>query len=380
MLTWQPASGLRQYGCARDYAPGQPVPWDDIIQGGCDSYIHDYARAIKQRSERFLLKFAHEMNDGAWSPVYSSANPALFVQMWRHVHDIFVAEGVTNVEWVWAPIYQADPNIPENSLYNYYPGDNYVDWVGLSGFNYYDEMPFGPQPWLSFDDMFGAGLRELACRYAKPQIIHEMASIEDSQGIHSKSAWIADAYQAMQNYPLLRAVVWYNDVDFYHPSIDFRVTSSTSASGNVHAIPETGNAWTNAYKNALASSVYKTTLPTLVAATPPTTYCGNGETTVAVTPNSVTLERGGHSTHTLTGMLYGSSLNITLEIPANISGSLSPSSLAVPWGTSRITLQVSPSAPLGQYTVIVHAGDYSLPIQITVAKLDQHVYLPLVKR
>jgi hypothetical protein len=380
MLAWGPAGGLKQYGCDRDYAPGQPIPWSVIIQGGCDSYIHGYAAAIKQRPERFLLKFAHEMNDGAWSTGYSSSNPALFVQMWRHVHDIFTAEGVTNVEWVWSPIYQSYPNIPENSLYNYYPGDAYVDWVGLSGFNYYNEMPAGPQPWLSFNDMFQTGLRELACRYAKPQMIHEMASIEDSQGVHSKAAWISDAYQAMQNYPLLRAVVWYNDVDFAQPSIDFRVTSNTAANGNVHALPEAGHAWTNAYQNALASSVYKTTLPSLAAATPPTTYCGTGETIFAVQPSAVLLERGQSSVHTLTGMLFSSTTNLSLSLPANLTGSVTPNQMTVPWGKAQINLQTSASTPLGIYTVTVHAGSVQLPIQVIVVDSIRHTYLPFVIR
>jgi mannan endo-1,4-beta-mannosidase len=76
-----------------------------------------------------------------WSPANngSTPDPAAFVAAWRHVHDLFVQNGATNVVWVWCPNATDVPNAtsaPWNHWTNYYPGDTYVDWVGIDGYNW----------------------------------------------------------------------------------------------------------------------------------------------------------------------------------------------------------------------------------------------------
>ena len=276
MLAWGPAEGRQALGCDQNYSGA--VPWSKIIQGACDAYIRNYANALKARPERFLLKFAHEMNGGGtpWSPIFVGVTPSTFVAAWQHVHDIFVAQGVTNVEWVWGPLYESNPNTAANDLHLYYPGDNYTDWVALSGYNYYDRLPGISLPWLTFEQMYDAGLKDFACRYAKPQMVHEMGSVEGPGGSTTKAAWIADAYLKAQNYPFLRSLVWYNDRDFTNPNADFRVISNTTFDGGVQPLPTGNGEWTNAYRNAVASSAFNSSLPSLANATPSSTNCGGG--------------------------------------------------------------------------------------------------------
>lgn len=57
MLTWQPIHGRRVRGCDEDYSV---VPLPKILAGACDRYIRGFARALKARPERFLLRFAHD--------------------------------------------------------------------------------------------------------------------------------------------------------------------------------------------------------------------------------------------------------------------------------------------------------------------------------
>ena len=73
--------------------------------------------------------------NGWWRPWSEQANgnhPGEFVAAWRHVVDIFRAQGATNVTWVWCP------NIvgPKSQLTGLYPGDNYTDWVCMDGYNW----------------------------------------------------------------------------------------------------------------------------------------------------------------------------------------------------------------------------------------------------
>ncbi len=378
MIDWGPAYGRQSLGCDQNY--NGVVPFDKIIQGYCDDYVQNYAQAIKARSERFLIKFAHEMNGGGqpWSPINIGVQPTKYVQMWRHVHDVFEAQGVTNVEWVWAPIYLSYPTTPENDIHLYYPGDDYVDWVAVSGYNYFDQMPGAPQPWYTFEDIYDTVLRDFACRYPKPHMIHEFGSVEAYDGMHSKAQWIGDAYLKAQNYPFLRAIVWYNDRDFTNLSADFRITSSTYGSGSVQALPAGSGAWTNAYKSAVAASIYTKTLHTKAAITPPGVYCGNGEAVFTVQPSIVFVMPGESSRHTLTGLMYSSAVNPSLTLPPGISGSVNPGTLPVPWGKATIHLTTTLGTSLGTYTVTVQAGTTSLPIQVRVLSTVERVYLPAI--
>ncbi len=279
LMAWQPTNATAANGCDQDY-PGA-VPPQKIIDGYCDNYIRSYANSLKAAGYRYLIKFAHEMNSSGrpyWPGNFPGGTPNTYIQMWRHVVDVFRSQNVTNVEWVWAPIYQSYPNTPSNDLHLFYPGDNYVDWVGPMGYNYYT---YFSQGWQTFTYIFDTTLKDFACRYPRPQIIHEFASAEGDANSPTKAAWILDAYQKAPNYPFLRAVVWYNDCDAAlcgSNRADFRVTTSTQTQNfsdppNVNPLPTDTHAWTNAYSNAIAVSVYTKTLPLKTDATPSTTIC-----------------------------------------------------------------------------------------------------------
>ena len=142
-----------------------------------------------------------------------------------HVHGIFAAEGVPNVEWVWSPNCASNPVEPWNTIQAYYPGDEYVDWIGLSGFNWYQ---WG-RPWESFVAIYDAVLKDLTCRYAKPQILAEWGSVDGGTPQTAKAAWISDAYRQIPAYPFVRAVVWFNDYAYAdRTQADFRVTTGSA--------------------------------------------------------------------------------------------------------------------------------------------------------
>ena len=265
MIAWGPTNGRKLLGCDTDYSGA--VLLTKIISGSCDSYIRQYANAMKARSERFLLKFAHEMNGlQPWSPTNFNQSPQVYVDAWRHVKNIFAQVNTPNVEWVWGPIYKSNPDTPANQPENYYPGNQYVDWVAVSGFNYYDTWT-PKRPWTTFKEIFGGILFRFGCMYPKPQLVHEFAGVEDTSGNYSKSQWIISAYTEMQDFPLLHGIIWYNDTDFNYPQIDYRITTSTNAANQVVGLPIDSKSWTEAYKTAIAPSVFSSKLISLANAT-----------------------------------------------------------------------------------------------------------------
>lgn len=284
MLTWEPTrpgtvDGGGSFGCTKSYV-SEPIPPQDIIDGVCDDYLVQFAEDVKARPERFLLRFAHEMNitDSPWWPGnWETRDANLYVQMYRHVHDVIMAEPdpPTNVEWVWSPNYASNPTDAWNAINNYYPGDDYVDWIGLSGYNWYD-APNHSEPWRDFNYLYDSVLTDFSCRYAKPQIIAEVGSVEGTGGM-TKAGWISDLYQRAPNYPFLRSVVWFNDYAAANSSLaDFRVTTGSadeSSPDSVDPLPSSTHAWTNAYSSGVAASIYTSTLPSLASATPANVIC-----------------------------------------------------------------------------------------------------------
>ncbi|HWQ83036.1 MAG TPA: glycosyl hydrolase [Anaerolineales bacterium] len=368
MITWEPVSG-KSPGCARNYS-GR-IPLNDITSGNCDTYIREFAEALQtppMDQLRFLIRFGHEMNlrESSWWPGHTGQDASAYVAAWRHVHDVFTQVNSTNAEWVWAPNYESNPRDDWNDRNNYYPGDDYVDWIGVDGYNW------GSPRWDTFSELYDSSaydhvLKDFACRYPKPQLITETGSVE---GAGSKASWIADTYSRIPNFPFVRGVFWFNDFAYGDPSrADFRVTTSTTQSGNVSPLPGGSNAWTNAYRNALSNSIYTSTLPSVEAATPPTTYCQTSGAQFNAAPANITLKAGERSVHTITGVGYTSTQSLALKVPSGsqITGSFSPTSLQAPFGETVLTLTTSSATPPGVYPVVVQGNGVDLiSLQITV--------------
>jgi hypothetical protein len=181
-----------------------------VLSGRYDEYIREFALKAKAWGHPFFLRFNWEMN-GFWFPWDEGVNgntPGQFVAAWRHVHDIFSAVGATNATWVWCP--EVDIHEKLTSLAELYPGDDYVDWTGLDGFNW-GRRPGSPG-WQTFNQVFHRSYKQIVTAIApgKPMMLPEVAS--SSKG-GSKPAWIEDMLARIRHrYRKIRAIVWY-DVD-----------------------------------------------------------------------------------------------------------------------------------------------------------------------
>ena len=190
-----------------------------IIAGGWDSYIKTWATAAKSWGHPFFLRFNWEMN-GNWFPWSEGVNgntSGQYVEAWRHVHDIFASVGATNVTWVWCP--NVDPNNSHTPLPGLYPGDSYVDWTCLDGYNW-------DSPWMSFDQLYKSSYDALVGSIAptKPIVIGEQASTEKGG---SKASWITDMLTKIPaSYPKVGAVLWFEK---YDSGMDWPIETSTNA-------------------------------------------------------------------------------------------------------------------------------------------------------
>ncbi|MBM7387328.1 beta-mannanase [Clavibacter michiganensis] len=213
LLTWEPwkaGAGTDQPGFSNA----------SIIAGDHDVYLRQWGSELAAWGGPVYLRYAHEMN-GDWYPWADGVDgnaPGSYAAAWRHVHDVVVGAGATNVRWVWTP------NVPytgSTALAGLYPGDAYVDVVGLDGYNWGTGIT--GHSWVQPADLFGPGLERLrGIAPGKPIIVAETASSEVGG---SKAQWDQDLVAYLQAQPDVQAFVWF-DMD---KEADWRIGSSASS-------------------------------------------------------------------------------------------------------------------------------------------------------
>jgi hypothetical protein len=194
---------------------------DDIIAGVYDTMLTERANDAKALGKQFFLDWAAEMNGdwAAWNGSHYGNSAAKYVAAFKHIHDIFSSSGATNVVWAWCPNVTDEPRATWNQMMNYYPGDAYVDWACVDGYNWGDTNGGG---WQSFADVFARAYGTLSA-IGKPILIGEMASAESGG---DKAQWIDQIVPTLTgNYPMIRGLVWF-DVD---KETDWRIDSSSAA-------------------------------------------------------------------------------------------------------------------------------------------------------
>jgi beta-mannanase len=208
ILSWEPwnyTAGVNQ--------PAYQL--SDITDGRYDAYARNWAAGIAALRYPVVIRFGHEMN-GFWFPWCEQANgnrPGDYVKAWRHLHDLFTAARVTNVTWLWSP------NVTytgATALAGLYPGDGYVDWIGLSG--YYGTA--GRTSYLTFDAIFTHTLAELRTFANKPVIVAETGA---TNAAGQQAAWIQQMFTQLPEHPEIIGVIWFEAVK----EIDWRIANST---------------------------------------------------------------------------------------------------------------------------------------------------------
>jgi hypothetical protein len=220
LITWQPFLRGGESGFLLDY----------IASGGWDNYIRQWANDAKRCGGTILIRWGHEFN-GYWYPWSVPANgndPQKFVRAWRHIVDVFRQTGAKNVQWVWCPYHLSNPDEPWNDPFLAYPGDDYVDWIGLDGYNWGTSQNWSE--WLPFRSIYASLIRTYSTAFPnKPIMIAEFASAEEGG---DKAAWIRELPEALADMPQIRAVVWFNT----QKETDWRVNSSPESLGAFRSI------------------------------------------------------------------------------------------------------------------------------------------------
>jgi len=165
-----------------------------IAAGVYDSYLRSYAASVRDFGQPVVLGFGHEVN-GSWYS-WSRANPATFVAAWRHIVTLFRQQGARNVTWLWTINAAGRPGVRPAA--QWWPGPNYVTWIGIDGFYYRSSD--------TFRSVF-ADTIDLVRSFAphKPVLLSETA-VGPAAGQILK---IADLFDGMAKYKTL-GLVWFD--------------------------------------------------------------------------------------------------------------------------------------------------------------------------
>lgn len=247
-LTWQPQTS------------GGGVSYDDVLSGKYDSYLDGFAKSVKSFGSPMRISLAPEMN-GDWAAwgISKNTDPNKHKLFWQYVVNRFRNDGVANVSWVWAP------NIRYGDAYSYsslYPGDAYVDYVGLDGYNWGTTQSWG-STWQSFAQVFGPSYNELTKLTGKKVLIMEIGSAEQGG---NKAAWITDMFsQIRNNFPQIQGFTWFSE----NKETDWRIDSSTASR----------DAFAAGMRGSSQASNTSPTIPTQTGSTAPTTKNPIGNST-----------------------------------------------------------------------------------------------------
>lgn len=186
-IAWEPNDGL------------------DVIKD--DAYLRSWARQAAQFDFPIMLRFASEMN-GAWSAYFG--NPKKYIAKWRLVTSVMRAEA-PNVVMLWAPFC-----MPKGNINDYYPGDEFVDWVGVNIYSVYCHNG-NPNEKAYHEDPVEL-LRHVYRTYAhrKPIAIAEYAATHYCKGTRQDTtsfalAKMARMYEAIvRELPRVKMINWFS--------------------------------------------------------------------------------------------------------------------------------------------------------------------------
>ncbi len=133
-----------------------------INSGEQDEHIRKFAELLSSYKRPIFLRFAGECDDGRYK------DPEAYKKAYRYVVDSFVKHGVTNVSYIWQSI-ALKPTYQNRDPLDWYPGDAYVNWIGIS-FYQIDEEGYYP-------DHNRARILEIAREKDLPIMIVEASAI-----------------------------------------------------------------------------------------------------------------------------------------------------------------------------------------------------------
>ncbi|MCU0316237.1 MAG: hypothetical protein MUC92_06565 [Fimbriimonadaceae bacterium] len=182
-------------------------PNDGLDKVKDDQYLRDLADEMHKSGARIFLRFASEMN-GNW--VAWNGNPRQYIEKWRLVTRV-MRERAPNVAMVWCPY-----TFPRGNIDSYYPGDEWVDWVGVNMYSvtYFNQNKRTPAKDIVASSMLDAVYQRYSAR--KPIFICEYgvtsySALEDKEIPDFAIEKLSELFRSIRTkYPRVKAINYFS--------------------------------------------------------------------------------------------------------------------------------------------------------------------------
>jgi beta-mannanase len=174
-----------------------------IASGKYDGYLSAYAAAVHTYGHPVIISFGHEMNGNWYTWGNGKTSPAVFKAAWRHVVNLFRYLRARNVTWLWTVniVNHAHGGSTIPGPDPWWPGDSYVNWVGIDGYYLKPSWQFAP--------LFGPTIAAVRKLTPDPILIAETGAVP-AAGQPEK---IADMFAGIRRYGLLGFVYFDSTTD-----------------------------------------------------------------------------------------------------------------------------------------------------------------------
>ncbi|MFZ5354791.1 MAG: glycoside hydrolase family 26 protein [Bacillota bacterium] len=183
----------------------------EILDGCHDDALNTLAERLKDLKKPILFRLNNEMN-GDWCDYcayHYQKDTDIFIIVWKHIYRKFREAGAENVLWVWNPNWGDFPDFKWNHYLNYFPGVEYVDIIGLTGYNtgnYYKA-----EKWKSFREIYDPMVKEYKEYFINYPLVITEFGCSDCGG--DKAAWLLDMFDVIDSYGISLAIYW-NSKDY----------------------------------------------------------------------------------------------------------------------------------------------------------------------
>ena len=171
----------------------------NIISGADDALISGFTRQMAALDAPVFLRWYYEPNFPGginYAACISNLGPQGYVDAFRHIHDLFVAAGASNVAFVWTIAASGT----DKDWINYYPGSAYVDWITADGY----ARTSTPTPGV-FTQRFSQWYQTFS-GFGKPLMITETAAFSGAQQNYLNEI----RAEAPTAFPLLKGIVYFD--------------------------------------------------------------------------------------------------------------------------------------------------------------------------
>ena len=217
-----PRSTLKQFEIEENFT------LEKIINGNFDRELRLWAKEAKKDNIPIIMDFALEMNGNwfGWSGIFNGKDTKAgygnvshydgaerYRDAYRHIIDIFREEDVNHITWFFHPTVMTTPKEAWNAPVHYYPGDDYIDWIGIS---LYGAFHPGENYWDSFREILSDNYRSiLEISTKKPFAILELG-VTDHHTLGSKDVWLKEAFDTI----LSQDYVHFDAITYWHENWD----------------------------------------------------------------------------------------------------------------------------------------------------------------